>query len=74
MAPSDASLDNDDSQWSLESLTKAYQQGYMAGLTGHPIDQQPYPADVVAAAWEAGWDDGHEQLLASGRQPQTKRA
>ena len=22
-------------QWSLESLTKAYQQGYMAGLTGH---------------------------------------
>lgn len=24
----------DDQHWSLESLNKAYQQGYMAGLTG----------------------------------------
>lgn len=51
-----------DSHWSLESLTKAYQQGYMAGLTGHPRSQQPYPAEVPAAAWEAGWDDGLEQM------------
>ncbi|CAD5105848.1 ribosome modulation factor [Zestomonas carbonaria] len=51
----------DDRQWSLESLEKAYQQGYMAGLTGQPRDRQPYTAEVPAAAWEAGWDDGHEQ-------------
>lgn len=51
----------DDRHWSLETLNKAYQQGYMAGLTGQPIDLQPYPADVLAAAWEAGWDDGQAQ-------------
>jgi ribosome modulation factor len=50
-------------QWSLESLNKAYQKGYMAGLTGHPLDQQPYAADILSAAWEAGWDDGCEQAL-----------
>lgn len=48
-------------QWSLESLTKAYQQGYMAGLTGQPMSRQPYADEIPAAAWEAGWDDGHEQ-------------
>lgn len=53
----------DDRQWSLESLNKAYQQGYMAGLTGQPGSQQPYTAEVPGAAWEAGWDDGHEQLV-----------
>ncbi|HWR79896.1 MAG TPA: ribosome modulation factor [Pseudomonas sp.] len=52
---------DEEQQWSLESLNKAYQKGYMAGLTGHPLDQQPYSADVLAAAWEAGWDDGLEQ-------------
>lgn len=59
---SDAQSD-DDRQWSLESLNKAYQQGYMAGLTGQPGSQQPYAAEVPAAAWEAGWDDGREQLV-----------
>lgn len=58
---SDAHLD-DDHHWSLESLNKAYQQGYMTGLTGHSNSQRPYTAEVPAAAWEAGWDDGHEQL------------
>lgn len=60
MAPPDAHPD-DATQWSLESLNKAYQQGYMAGLTGQTLNQQPYPAEVLAAAWEAGWDDGHDQ-------------
>ena len=46
----------------IRSLNKAYQQGYMAGLTGQPQHQQPYPAEVLAAAWEAGWDDGNEQF------------
>lgn len=48
-------------KWSLDSLTKAYQQGYMAGLTGRTRQHQPYRDDIPAAAWEAGWDDGFEQ-------------
>ncbi|MCY1279765.1 hypothetical protein D9M68_222900 [compost metagenome] len=60
MEPSEA-LPDDDRQWSLESLNKAYQQGYMAGLTGQLRSQQPHSAEVLAAAWEAGWDDGDEQ-------------
>lgn len=59
---SDAHLE-DDRHWSLESLNKAYQQGYMAGLTGQPNARQGHAAEVLAAAWEAGWDDGHEQQL-----------
>lgn len=47
--------------WSLESLTKAYQQGYMAGLAGHASHTQPFSANVPAAAWEAGWTDGEGQ-------------
>ncbi|MDM8348789.1 hypothetical protein P8H27_07730 [Pseudomonas sp. sp1636] len=53
----------DDRHWSLESLNKAYQQGYMAGLTGQSYSRHDRRAEVLAAAWEAGWDDGHEQLL-----------
>ncbi|WP_437879397.1 ribosome modulation factor [Pseudomonas sp. LRF_L74] len=54
--------DTQDHDWSLDSLAKAYQQGYMAGLTGQPLRQQPYSADVLSAAWEAGWDDGNGQF------------
>jgi ribosome modulation factor len=61
MAPPAATPKEDEPQWSLESLNKAYQQGYMAGLTGSPVGNQPHDADVLAAAWEAGWDDGEEQ-------------
>ena len=50
-------------QWSLESLNKAYQKGYMAGLTNHALNQQPFSVDVLAAAWEAGWADGQEQAM-----------
>lgn len=53
----------DHHHWSLESLNKAYQQGYMAGLTSQPNARQDHAAEVLAAAWEAGWDDGHEQQL-----------
>ena len=59
----DTEAKDDDQQWSLESLNKAYQQGYMAGLTGQSITAHGYSADVLAAAWEAGWDDGREQYL-----------
>jgi ribosome modulation factor len=51
----------DDQHWSLESLNKAYQQGYMAGLTGQNSTPRTLAADVLMAAWEAGWDDGNEQ-------------
>jgi ribosome modulation factor len=51
-----------DQSWSLESLNKAYQQGYMAGLTGQPLQLQPCLAEVLTAAWEAGWADGEEQF------------
>lgn len=61
MAPPDHDQEPAPPLWSLEDLNKAYQQGYMAGLTGQPIDPQPYAAEVLAAAWEAGWDDGHDQ-------------
>ena len=47
--------------WTLDSLNKAYQQGYMTGLGGKDIDHCPYQNDVLIAAWEAGWDDGNCQ-------------
>lgn len=58
----------EDSHWSLESLNKAYQQGYMAGLTAQRDNLAPYPADVLTAAWEAGRDDGLEQYLLQRKQ------
>lgn len=57
----------DDPHWSLESLNKAYQRGYMAGLTGQSATTQLQDADVLTAAWEAGWVDGHEQMLRQQR-------
>ena len=53
--------------WSLESLTKAYQQGYMAGLAGHRADSQPFADSIPAAAWEAGWVDGEGQRRLSAQ-------
>jgi ribosome modulation factor len=47
--------------WDIDSLNKAYHQGYMAGLMGVDHHQCPYNSDVVQAAWEAGWEDGLEQ-------------
>jgi len=64
-------LAKEESQWSLESLNKAYQKGYMAGLTDHPLNVQPDAAEVLTAAWEAGWRDGQEQAQL---QPHSKSA
>ncbi|ARU54211.1 MAG: hypothetical protein MI864_03630 [Pseudomonadales bacterium] len=44
--------------WDVESLNKAYRQGYMAGLMGMENNRCPYHGEVIAAAWEAGWEDG----------------
>lgn len=51
----------DNQNWSIETLNKAYRQGYMFGLSGEPQDSCPYKSDVIAAAWEAGWSDGRSQ-------------
>ena len=47
--------------WTLATLNKAYQQGYLNGLAGQSTEDCPYTDDVLIAAWEAGWDDGHCQ-------------
>ena len=60
--PMDAA-DTTPNDWSLESLDKAYQKGYMSGLTGQTKLDHGLHADVLIAAWEAGWNDGHEQYL-----------
>jgi ribosome modulation factor len=44
--------------WDLESLNKAYQQGYMAGVMGMTNSSCPYHGEVIKASWEAGWEDG----------------
>ncbi len=46
--------------WDLESLNKAYQQGYVAGAMGMPANRCPYHGEIIAAAWESGWEDGYE--------------
>lgn len=51
----------DTTHWTLETLNKAYQQGYMVGLSGHDGEECRYADDVLIAAWEAGWDDGFYQ-------------
>ncbi|SDW95411.1 ribosome modulation factor [Marinobacter mobilis] len=43
--------------WDVESLNKAYRQGYMAAEMGMARERCPYRGDVVIAAWEAGWED-----------------
>ena len=48
-----------DNQWNVEALDKAYRQGFMHGLAGERR-HAPYKVEIVTAAWEAGYDDGHE--------------
>jgi ribosome modulation factor len=46
--------------WDVESLNKAYRQGYMAANMGMIRDRCPYRGEVVVAAWEAGWEDADQ--------------
>ncbi len=48
--------------WNLDNLEKAYRHGFMAGMVGKLIGVCPYKAEVIANAWEAGWQDGKEQF------------
>lgn len=50
--------DIDQRDWSIDTLNKAYRQGYLFGLSGEPQESCPYQSEVIAAAWEAGWTDG----------------
>ena len=43
--------------WDVESLNKAYRQGYMAASMGMERSRCPYRGEVVVAAWEAGLED-----------------
>jgi ribosome modulation factor len=53
--------DIDQQHWSIDNLNKAYRQGYLFGLSGESQQTCPYQSDVIAAAWEAGWQDGRTQ-------------
>ena len=59
----------DQQNWSIETLNKAYRQGYLFGLSGEPQQACPYDSDVIAAAWEAGWSDGSAQASHIGFKP-----
>ena len=62
-----------ETQWTLDSLNKAYQQGYMTGLAGKESSFCPYQNDVLVAAWEAGWDDGFHQTRRSSKDRKFKQ-
>jgi ribosome modulation factor len=47
--------------WDIDSLNKAYQQGYMTGVMGMANNHCPYSGEIVEAAWEAGWEDGIDE-------------
>jgi len=51
-----------ESHWDVESLEKAYRHGFMAGMVGKSSSVCPVKAEVIAIAWEAGWQDGKEQF------------
>jgi len=56
----------------IDSLNKAYRQGYMAGVMGMEKSECPYAGEkeIVEAAWEAGWEDGFQtcELRKPGQQ------
>lgn len=56
----------DQQNWNIDTLNKAYRQGYLFGLSGEPQRTCPYQSEVIAAAWEAGWMDGCSQARQIG--------
>ncbi|MEY8246923.1 MAG: ribosome modulation factor [Bermanella sp.] len=51
-----------ENHWNLDNLEKAYRHGFMAGMVGKPSVACPHQAEVMANAWEAGWQDGREHF------------
>jgi ribosome modulation factor len=50
-------------EWHV-GLDEAYELGYKAALEGQPR-QAAFELEVLAASWEAGWDDGAEEARRS---------
>ncbi|HET8707029.1 MAG TPA: efflux RND transporter permease subunit, partial [Pseudomonadales bacterium] len=46
-------------------MNTAYERGYQDGLSGRVGRKSPYDIEVLAASWEAGWDDGRAEFEAS---------
>ncbi|PCJ30188.1 MAG: RND transporter [Moraxellaceae bacterium] len=55
-------------QWHV-GLDEAYEQGYKDGLVQSVVREAPYDKEVLVASWEAGWDDGREELDMAGGSP-----
>ena len=53
--------DSDKLQWHV-GLDEAYEVGYKDGLSGKTPRKAPFDLEVLAASWEAGWDDGNEDF------------
>ncbi len=51
--------DGSRTEWHV-GLDEAYELGYQAALAGKPR-QTDFELEVLAASWEAGWDDGNEE-------------
>ena len=56
-------------EWGINSLNKAYRQGYTFGLSGENIEKCPYKSEVIASTWEAGWHDGRDQASVTQQVP-----
>lgn len=52
--------DSEKLQWHV-GLDEAYEIGYQAALAIKP-KKAPFDLEVLVASWEAGWDDGREEL------------
>lgn len=52
-------LDGSKTEWHV-GLDEAYELGYQAALAGKPRVTD-FELEVLAASWEAGWDDGAEE-------------
>jgi len=53
-------------QWHV-GLDEAYELGHKEGVKGDVPRVSPFELEVLSASWEAGWDDGHEEYLSSGK-------
>ena len=61
---------NTNNEWNVDTLDKAYRQGFMHGLAGESR-HAPYRVEIVTAAWEAGYDDGYEHYRESLEREET---
>ncbi len=58
--------DSEKLQWHV-GLDEAYNIGYKAGEEGDKPRTSPFELEVLAASWEAGWDDGQEEFKTNNK-------